>query len=477
MKHKPGDPQTRRDSVAGLADASGALCRHIALRLGRRRAALVALSGGLDSTVLLDALACLRSQQIPDLALRAVYIHHGLSAHADEWALHCQALCLRLRVPFLRIDVRVDAADGGIEAAARGARYRALAQTLLPGETLLTAQHQDDQGETLLLALKRGSGPAGLSSMAAASPFHGHELLRPLLDIGRARLRDYAESRCLSWIEDESNQDERFDRNFLRLRIIPLLKRRWPHFSQAAARSARLCAEQETLLDELLGETLHQLTAADNSLDLAPMLTMSAVRRGAVLRRWLASAEIAMPSREQLDRIWTEVAQSRRDAEPSLRLGERQIRRYRQRLFILPLWPSLRERVLTWEDTGRPLSLPEDLGMLRQGAGGAPVRRPQADERVSVRFTAAGILHIVGRRHGRSIKKLWQELGIAPWQRERTPLVYYNEQLIAAPGIFITREGEAKEGETGLFLQWVRQAGDMGQMLTDRRYGNDANGK
>ncbi|HEY0209434.1 tRNA lysidine(34) synthetase TilS [Acerihabitans sp.] len=437
-------------------DCEETLRRHIAQRLGGRRAVLVALSGGLDSTVLLDALALLRGRQMPDLAPRAVYINHGLSVHADDWAQHCAALCRRLDIPFQQLRVRVDSADGGIEAAARSARYQALAQALLPGETLLTAQHQDDQGETLLLALKRGSGPAGLSAMAALSPFHGHALLRPLLDISRARLRDYAQSRCLNWIEDESNQDPRFDRNFLRLRVIPLLSQRWPHFSRAAARSAALCADQETLLDELLAETLQQLTGADNSLDLAPMMGMSAIRRGAVLRRWLASFGMDMPSQEQLARIWTEVALSRRDAEPMLRLGDRQIRRFRQRLFALPLWPSLRERVLIWRDVGQMLPLPDDLGLLRQGSGGEAVRRPRADERISVRFSATGTLHILGRRHGRPVKKLWQELGVAPWQRERTPLVYYNEQLITAPGVFITREGQVGEGDMGLNLEWIR---------------------
>ncbi|WP_413727757.1 tRNA lysidine(34) synthetase TilS [Sodalis sp. RH19] len=437
-------------------DDGEALCRHIAARLERRRTVLVALSGGLDSTVLLDALACLRGRQLPDLAPRAVYVHHGLSAHADDWAQHCQALCRHLAIPFQQVRVSVDPADGGIEAAARSARYQALAQALLPGETLLTAQHQDDQSETLLLALKRGSGPAGLSAMAAASPFHGHELLRPLLDISRAQLRDYAESRRLRWIEDESNQDQRFDRNFLRLRILPVLKERWPHFSRAAARSATLCAEQETLLDELLAETLQQLTRDDGSLELAPMMGMSAIRRAAVLRRWLASFGMAMPAQEQLARIWQEVALSRQDAEPMMRLGDRQIRRFRQRLFILPLWPPLRGRVLLWEDTGQPLPLPEDLGLLRLGSSGGAVRRPRMDERVSVQFSATGTLHILGRRHGRSVKKLWQELGIAPWQRERTPLVYYNEQLITAPGIFITREGQAGEEETGLNVEWIR---------------------
>ncbi|WP_413737250.1 tRNA lysidine(34) synthetase TilS [Sodalis sp. RH21] len=434
------------------------VCHEVALRLARRRRVLVAFSGGLDSTVLLDALVSLRSRQIPDLTLRAIYIHHGLSVHADEWDAHCRSQCRMRRVDYLGVKVRPDPAGGGIEAAARAARYQALQQALLPEETLLTAQHLDDQSETLLLALKRGSGPAGLSAMAVSSPFGRYELLRPMLALSRGQLSAYAQSRGLRWIEDESNQDDRFDRNFLRLRILPVLNRRWPHFSQAAARSAQLCAEQEALLDELLGESLAQLIMPDNSLNLPPMMEMGAARRGALLRRWLAAAGVLMPSRDGLERIWQEAALSRRDADPQMQLGDRQIRRFQQRLFILPRrLPSLKGVVIPWPDCGKPLALPDGLGALCVAHGGQEVRAPTTAERVSVRFSAGGVQHIVGRQRGRAMKKIWQELGIAPWQRERTPLLYYDERLIMAPGLFVAREGQVREGEAAWSILWVPQ--------------------
>ncbi len=445
------------------SDTAMLLCGHLAEVLGARRKLLVAFSGGMDSTVLLDALVWLRRQRWPDLALRAVYVHHGLSVHADEWAAHCLAQCHRREVPFQSIPVRVNPEYAGIEAAAREARYLALRQTLLPGETLVTAQHLDDQSETFLLALKRGSGPAGLSAMALSLPFHGHELLRPLLDWNRAQLRDYARHRELCWIEDDSNRDERFDRNFLRLRILPLLNRRWPHFSQAVARSARLCADQEALLDELLQETLQRLTLPDGSLDVAPMVTMSATRRGALLRRWLAGAGVRMPARDQLERLWAEVAQSRQDAAPRFQLADRQVRRFRDRLYILPLWRSLKDQMLSWPDTSRCLPLPDDLGCLQRAPAGVAVRAATADERVTVRFAAGGTLHIVGRRHGRQIKKLWQELEIAPWLRERTPLLFYNDVLITAPGIFTTWEGQARDEKPTWHIEWVKRKNGNGQ--------------
>ncbi|WP_213993227.1 tRNA lysidine(34) synthetase TilS [Sodalis sp. dw_96] len=439
------------------------LCEYLAETLGSRRRLLVAFSGGLDSTVLLDALVWLRQRRWPDLALRGVYIHHGLSLHADEWAAHCRAQCLRLDVGFQSIPVRVNPESAGLEAAAREARYLALQQALLPGETLVTAQHLDDQSETFLLALKRGSGPAGLSAMAVSTPFHGQELLRPLLDWSRGQLQDYARRRRLRWIEDDSNRDERFDRNFLRLQIMPLLTRRWPHFGQAVARSARLCADQEALLDELLQETLERLTLPDGSLDVAPMVAMSASRRGALLRRWLAGAGARMPAKDQLERLWVEVALSRPDAEPRFQLADRQVRRFRHRLYLLPLWRPLKDLILPWTKTSRPLALPDDLGCLQRTRTGVAVRAAGENEKVTVRFAAGGKLHIAGRRHGLKIKKLWQELGIAPWLRERTPLIFYNEVLIAAPGIFTTREGQTQDDQRVWYIEWLGGKNGNGQ--------------
>ncbi|MDN5969244.1 MAG: tRNA lysidine(34) synthetase TilS, partial [Enterobacterales bacterium] len=238
----------------------------IASKLQGRSHLMVAFSGGLDSTVLLHALVQLRMQNFPHLQLRAAHVHHGLSRYADLWVDHCKSVCQQWQVPLHVLRVKVDAQRSGVEAAARDARYHAIAGLIGNHETLLTAQHLDDQCETFLLALKRGSGPTGLSAMASHMPFFSTEQIRPLLDISRAQLEEYAASYDLKWVEDDSNQDDRFDRNFLRLRVIPNLRDRWPHFPEAVARSASLCAEQEQLLDELLLDSLQSLMSEDDSL-------------------------------------------------------------------------------------------------------------------------------------------------------------------------------------------------------------------
>lgn len=415
------------------------------------RRLLVGFSGGLDSTVLLHQLKLWR-EQAPGLELRAIHIHHGLSPHADSWVAHCQHLCHEWNIPLLVVRVTLAEEGLGLEAQARKARYAAFSEALLPGEALVTAQHLDDQCETFLLALKRGSGPAGLSAMPARARFGDTEQIRPLLGETRESLQAWAQRWDLRWIEDESNQDDSYDRNFLRLRVLPLLTDRWPHFAQATARSAQLCAEQEQLLDELLADELTTLVSGDGALAIAPLQAMSAVRRAALLRRWLARHGALMPSRDMLNRLWDEVALAREDAAPRLRSGNGEIRRFRGELWWVKRYPPLAERVIDWPSVNLPLCLPEGLGTLRLSAGGN-LRLPHPDEPVTVRFRASGTLHIVGRNGGRKIKKIWQELNVAPWRRDTTPLLFYGETLVAAAGVFVTREGAA-EAERGVQLEW-----------------------
>ncbi|MBA0162761.1 tRNA lysidine(34) synthetase TilS [Pectobacterium versatile] len=441
----------RSDTVDHTESVDGLLQTIVAQTAGCG-SILLAYSGGLDSSVLLHLLVAVRQRS--GLPIRAAYIHHGLNPLADSWAEHCCQQCERWQVPFASLPVKVEAQNGGIEAAARTARYQALQAHLQEGEALLTAQHLDDQSETFLLALKRGSGPAGLSAMAAQSMLGHHRLVRPLLGISRLQLEAYAQRHQLGWIEDDSNQDERFDRNFLRRQILPRLTQRWPHFPSAVARSAQLCAEQEQLLDELLEESLQALCQPDGALSIDGLAPLSPVRRSALLRRWLAQQGATMPAREQLQRLWDEVATSRQDAEPVLQLNQMQIRRFRQYLYLLPLMPSLKDRIIPWQSPSCPLSLPDNLGTLSLADNGVAIRAPENGEAVSIRFSTSGTVHIVGRAHGRQIKKLWQELNVPPWWRDRTPLVFYNEQLIAAVGRFVTREGQVRENQPVWHIVW-----------------------
>ncbi|QIQ20679.1 tRNA lysidine(34) synthetase TilS [Zophobihabitans entericus] len=408
-------------------------------------AILVAYSGGVDSSVLLHGLVLLRNTKRPDLKLRAIYIHHGLSQQADNWARHCEQTCQQSGVECLIRYVNLEP-SGNIESQAREARYESIEQVLLPQEVLCTAQHLDDQCETFLLALKRGSGPTGLSSMPVVTSFGQTQLLRPLLSFSRQQIEQYAQENALSWVEDESNQDDKYDRNFLRLRVLPVLQQRWPQFTQMVSRSAQLCAEQQQLLDELLSEHLSTLTGEQGCLLIEPLLNDSEAKRNALLRLWFKFHNVPMPSRQQLTIIWQEVALAREDATPQFILDNHQIRRYQQCLYLLPAMRPIENIRISW-DLKTPINLPDNLGVLtailEQHMG--QLRQPTEQETVSIRFQAQGKFAIVGRTGSRSLKKIWQEYQIAPWLRQRTPLIYYNDTLICAVGVFVTLEGQGTE--------------------------------
>lgn len=410
---------------------------------------LLALSGGLDSCVLLQLLQRLPSTQQLQ-SLRAVHIHHGLSPHADEWAAFCQHCCQTAGVAYHCVPVSVSQRPRlSLEAAARTARYAALAQLLDRGETLVTAHHQDDQCETLLLALKRGSGPAGLAAMPECQPFAAGILCRPLLSVSRIRLHAYAQQQGLQWVEDASNHSPRFDRNFLRYSILPPVVRRWPHFAEATLRSAQLCGEQEQLLDELLQPLLQQCMDQHGALAIEALSQCSEVKRQALLRRWCRQLGAPIPSRQQLVQLWSQIALSSQDANPQLQLSHWQVRRYRQRLYLVaPLAPL--PALCVWHDLESTLLLPAGLGRVWLQSSDLPllateqvasrIHLPDPGQRISWRFGLSGRVRITGRG-SRPLKKIYQEQGIPPWLRPRLPVLFYDDVAVTIPGLFVTEAG------------------------------------
>lgn len=435
---------------------------------------LLALSGGLDSCVLLQLLQqLLETQQLQ--SLRAVHVHHGLSPQADEWATFCQRYCHTAGVAYQCVPVSViQRSRHSLEAVARTARYAALAQLLDRGEMLVTAHHRDDQCETLLLALKRGSGPAGLAAMPECQPFAAGVLCRPLLSVSRVRLHAYAQQQGLQWVEDASNQLLQFDRNFLRHSILPPVVRRWPHFAEATLRSAQLCGEQEQLLDELLQPLLQQCLDQHGALAIEALAQCSEVKRQALLRRWCRQVGAPIPSRQQLVQLWSQIALSSQDANPQLQLGHWQVRRYRRRLYLVaPLAPL--PALCVWQDCESTLSLPAGLGRVWLQSSRTPmpatdqlaswIRLPDPGERISWRFGVSGRVRIIGRG-SRPLKKIYQEQGIPPWLRPRLPVLYYDDVAVTIPGLFVTEAGAPHPVNPAKSLIWQS---DMAPFLRSPR--------
>ena len=390
----------------------------------------IAFSGGLDSTVLLHLLAdYARSHATPPL--HAIHVHHGLQSAADGWPDHCKAVCERLGIELTVIRVQV-ASGASLEQAARDARYAAFKRILGPGEVLFTGQHREDQAETLLFRLLRGAGLRGLSAMPEQRPLGQGKLVRPLLTTSRKQLHAYAQAHGLIWIEDPSNSDTTFARNFLRGEVFPLLQQRWPQVSQNLARSAEHLGEAQGLLDELAegdlavaGEGAPDNWPGLDSLDLAPLVALSPARQRNALQYWLAPRTRLPDTRHWAG--WADLRDAAVDARPVWQLTDGHLVRSHGRIWWLSGdWLQPVTGALCWGQPETPLSLP--------GNG-----------RVQLQGHAHGDLHIAYRQGGewldvpgrgrRDLKRLLNELQVPHFVRPRLPLLYCGERLLAVANL------------------------------------------
>lgn len=411
----------------------------------------VAFSGGVDSTVLLTALARLGLQ--PRLA--ALHIDHAMQAASGDWAEYCRRVAAELGVEFRSKRVSVDTGAGlGFEAAAREARYAALGELLAPDEVLLTAHHADDQFETLLLRMLRGTGVTGLAAIAPLREMAGISVGRPLLGFSRARIVSQAERWGLDWLEDPGNADPVHDRNFLRAQIVPRLTARWPAASRTAARLAANMREADGLLEELAMVDLGQ-DASSASIERERLRVLVPARQRNALRVAIRARGLPVPSASQLEELRRSLSVTRPDARTAVTWPGAEARVYRDRLYLLePLAPP------------RPLSATERLApdepwegvegrlVLAPGEGpGLPDAWVKAG--LDVRFRRGGErLKPLNRGQSRPLKSLFQEAGIVPWMRDRVPLIYRGD-MIAAVGDLWTNDTARAESAPG---RWWRVA-------------------
>ena len=426
-------------------------------RMPPMRGYRVALSGGADSVALLHALCRLREALAP-AQLSAVHVHHGLNEQADVWEEHCLRLCAELGVP-IRV-TRVDAGAGpgeSPEAAARQARYRAMAALLGAEEALCTAHHQRDQAETLLLQLMRGAGPAGLAAMPALAPLGRGWLARPLLDTHPAALRDYLARHAVQWTEDPANTDGRFDRNYIRHEILPRLESRWPGVQRTLARAAGHQADGAAL-----GQCLAVMDLATARGPLPGTLSadacrqLPAARARNLLRGWLAERGLPVPGAAHVGAIVQELVAARADASPLVTWPGAEVRRYRQMLFAsTPMPKHDASRIIPWTP-GKPLALEHgELRVVSVEARGLSVERC-AGVPAQVRFRQGGErFQPAGRRHGTALKKLLQDAGVPPWLRDRIPLIYVDGELAAVAGLWVGQGFAVNGPRQGWLVSWT----------------------
>jgi tRNA(Ile)-lysidine synthase len=432
------DPRILADRLKVLETVAGPARRYV-----------VAFSGGLDSTVLLHAFAALREheQSHPEIPLIALHVDHGLQADSRTWRDHCAQIASDLDVDFRSLAVTVDKDTGsGPEASARDARYAALRGELQNDDWLLSAHHRDDQAETLMLNLIRGSGPAGVAGIGEVRRFGPGWLVRPMLHVGRDEILVYATEHRLRWVDDPSNADRKFDRNFLRHEILPRLASRWPDIAVRLQRSAGHAGEASQLLKELAKLDLETLGSQPERLPVDQLVKLSRARQRNVIRYALRDLGLSTPTTAQLECILDEVILARVDAQPLLSWPGASVRRYRNGLYLLPL--CLADAIEPGLVEGLEYELGPGLGRLRLEPGAAVgVSEDLIAGGLSVRPRRGGEeIQLSGQSHTRKLKKLLQEEGVVPWMRDRLPLLYAGERLVAVGDLWLASDAATKPG-------------------------------
>lgn len=373
--------------------------------------------------------------------MRALHLDHEIQAESASWAIHCQKICIQLGIECQTQTLNVTAIRGeSLEAVARQARLVAYQKTINAHDIILTAQHRDDQAETMLLQLLRGSGLPGLAAMPKLTNLPPGWLARPLLDISRSQLLAYAQEHNLTWIEDPSNHSEVFDRNYLRHRILPLMAKRWPSYSATIARSAGHCAEAQELLDELLIPIMQTVSGQRHgTLSKSALLELEPKLGRAVLRRWIKSHGQVVPQSKLIRQIQEEVLTATPDRSPQVNWGGMEIRRYRDDIFLIPNLPPLPTACINWSVDNEYCDLPIGLGRLRRcylvNAVATNIKKFN-HAAIQVRFGVTGIrCRPPGAKHHYRIKNLYQTYAIPDWLRPYIPLIYFNDELIAIAGV------------------------------------------
>ncbi len=427
--------------------------------LAAQHSILVGLSGGMDSVVLLHIL----HQLAPRFSWRlsALHVHHGISPHADAWANFCSQLCAHYQIPLQVEQVDIEPLrEHGIEAAARKLRHAAFAKQ--PCDVVALAHHADDQVETLLLQLLRGAGVRGASAMPllmrrANSP----HVLRPLLHCSRREILAYANAQQLRWIEDESNADDSYPRNFLRHQVLPVLEERFPAYRNTLARSTAHFAEAGDLLNELAQQdavgTIHAGT-----LSVAVLSALSPARAKNLLRYFLHSMGTSLPQAVQLDDMLQQLCSARDDANVCVSYGDWQVRRYQDRIHVLPALPEFDSKlVLSWQGEAElawpalSARLQFRLGQFKETPSISMAKLRHAA--VTLRLRQGGeALRPYLNGATRTLKNLLQEQQVPPWHRDRLPLLYCGDELVCVLGIAIAAEYQAAAGEEGLQLSFFQ---------------------
>lgn len=417
---------------------------------------LLAFSGGVDSIVLLDLLTNLVKESDQ---LRVIHINHNLNEYSDDWAQFSSEVCVKYDLPLINASVKPKRQGKGLEADARALRYQSFREIIQDNEYLLTGHHQDDQMETLLYRIFRGTGIDGLRAIRRKTKFGKGFLYRPMLNVSRDKIEEYARLKNLKWICDSSNNDSSYDRNYLRKDIIPLIKKRWPSVEKKVSRLAVIAEQNQSLLNELAIEDIGKIKNYSH-LDVETLSGKSYPRIINIFRFMINKNNMGVPSMQVLNEGIKTLMHSKSES-PSMTWNDYSIRRYKHRLYFLNSSLNSPNNLLaeiSW-DIKKTINLGENLGSIQaRFLTGDGISLNKCPKSLAIKYRKGGEeIKPSGHKITKSLKNLFQENNVLPWVRDKIPLIYVDQELISVGDLWFNQDYKANNNEDGFLVTWDKK--------------------
>ncbi len=406
---------------------------------------LIAFSGGIDSTTLLYSL--IKNKNIKKKYIRAIYINHNLSKNSNKWKKNCINNCKKWKIKLIIKNIFIKKKNN-IENKCRKKRYKILLKNLKNKEILITAHHKNDQCETILLSLKRGSGLNGLSGIKKKQIIKKKIILRPFLDINKKTIINYAKNNNLIWINDESNQNIKFDRNFIRIKILPKIIKRWPSFPKCIIRTSKICLKQLLLLKYYIKKKIKKILIKKKILNIKYLNKWKKEEWILILRKWIKLNKKKILSYKNINILWNKIFKKQKDNYFQLIFKNFIIYKYKNLLFIKKKI-KIKNNTIIWKNIKKKIKLPNNIGYLyikyNKNNKKNLIRKPKKNEIIYIKFNYKGYINISNKNI--KIKKIWQKYKIYPWKRNNIPIIFYNNKPIICPNIFKTNYSKSKNND------------------------------
>ena len=416
---------------------------------------IIAYSGGIDSSILLHLLFSIKE----DLkqSLEAIHINHGLHDKSNDWEKFCRRKCESYNISFRAISIKENCPKNvSVECWARDKRYSLIAKEIKNNDILLTAHHMDDQIETFFLQVFRGAGPRGLASMPVIKKISNGYHARPFLNIQRSELEKYASINKILWQDDDTNSDIRYERNYLRHKVLVYLEKAWPSYRKSISRVVSHQKESMSILSEIALEDMREVLCKNFiNLDVKILKGLSLPRQKNLIFYWLDSLNLEKPGSKHMHQIIKTLINTSSDKSPCVNWKNTEVRKYRDQLYASQIFKQHNINEEIYWNTDSPLEIQGEKLIAKETLGKGILRSSIEGAKITIRYRHGGEkIYSNSLSNSKKVKKIFQEHGVLPWFRDRVPLIYINEELAVVPGFCVGKKFSASKNEKSLDIHW-----------------------